>query len=705
VNDIRLTDVIDATGVASALDMRFAAADVAELTVGYNLVNDQFRQLEGNPSYITDQALRIGALFNLDRFLPESFGISMPLQMSYAKTDADPFYLADTDLRADALRDLREPGSSVTGFDVALRRTRRGTSFLERAVLDPLVVRASRATGTNVTSLSEAKTTNRQVHGDYGSTPRARTIRSVPDFVASFVNTLPGFIRNSEFGRALQTSRLRWNPARLRLTSTLTNNRTDRTVFRVPVERPGDSLLPQLPSIMHLWRNAAELDLRPFSTFGIRAGIQSTRDLQDYGDDTPLGRFLREQSSDLLGMDIGFERTRRITTGLDITPVINAWLRPRFIFTSSFLFSRDPNAPGPEPDSALVLFRTPQSTSNSRVRELGATIDLANLFAGLFGDSSAVTRAMGGLFPADVSLTRELRSNFNDIAFEPDLRYELALGSLNDFRVQNGVLAVSTGEVGGLAISAGTRLPLGAQVRINYRTSRNTLWLRRAEGQERNEQESLEWPSLTASWVYTPTTGFRRLVSSVNAQVQYRTVVRTTYQPLFDPVADAGIDPPVDVQRPRMTEDYTQAVTPSLTIIWPAGVSTSGRFSSARNQRFTSGNTTNTDQVDWNASLGFGFRPPVRLARTRNEMRTTVSFTSSKRAVCLVSSGDTECRVVSDSRRQLFDVRLDTGLSDTLRGGATFSYVLNELRQSSTRTSQIVFTIYLDYTFFAGEIR
>ncbi len=705
VNDIRLTDVIDNMGVAAALDMRFAAADVAEFTVGYNLVNDQFRQLEGNPSYITNQALRLGALFNLDRFLPQSFGISMPFQMSYAKTDADPFFLADTDLHADALRDLRQPGSSVTGFDVAVRRTRRGTSFLERAVLDPLVVRASRATGTDVTSLSEAKTTNQQVHGAYASAPRARTIRSVPAFIANFVNTLPGFIRNSEFGRSLQTSRLRWNPARLRLTSTLTNNRTDRTVFRVAVERSSDSLLPQLPSIRHLWRNSAELDLRPFSTFGLRAGIQSTRDLQDYGDDTPLGRFLQKQSGEFLGKDIGFERTRRITTGLDITPVISAWLRPRFIFTSSSLFNRDPNAPGPEPDLALGLFRTPQSTANSRVRELGATVDLARLFTGLFGDSSTAAEAMRGLLPADVSYTRELRSNFNDIAFEPDLRYELALGSLGEFRVQNGVLAASTGEVTGLAISAGTRLPLGAQVRINYRTGRNTLWLRRAEGQERNEQESLEWPSLTASWVYTPTTGIRRVVSSVNAQVQYRTVVRTTYQPLFDPVADLGIDPPVDVQRPKLTEDYTQALTPSLTIIWPAGVSTSGRFSSAKNRRLTSGNTTNTDQVDWNASLGFGFRPPASLMRTRNEMRTTVSFTSSKRAVCLVSSGDTECRIVSDSRRQLFDVRLDMGLSETLRGGATFSYVLNELRQASAKTSQIVFSIYVDYRFFAGEIR
>jgi hypothetical protein len=86
-------------------------------------------------------------------------------------------------------------------------------------------------------------------------------------------------------------------------------------------------------------------------------------------------------------------------------------------------------------------------------------------------------------------------------------------------------------------------------------------------------------------------------------------------------------------------------------------------------------------------------------------MRTTASFTSSKRAVCLIASGENECRTVSDSRRQVVDVRLDMGLTEMLRGGATFSYVLNELRQTSAKTSQVVFTIYLDYTFFAGEIR
>ncbi|MEJ2236733.1 MAG: cell surface protein SprA [Gemmatimonadales bacterium] len=700
VDDIRLTDVIGDVGVASALDVRFAAADVAEFRVGYNRVNDQFRQLEQDPSYVTDQAVRLGVGVNLDKFLPERWGLSVPLQVQYTGTDADPFYVADTDVRADGLRNLRKPGSSLTNLDVALRRVRRGDSFVERAVIDPLTLRVRQTTGSSSTSLSEAKTRTRQFNADYHSLPRAKTIRAVPSFIVSFVNWLPGFIRDSEFGKAIRSSRLRWNPQRLRFSTTLIDNKLDRKVFRAPVELPTDTVINQLRGISHLWRNTAELDLRPFSSFGIRAAYSTTRDLQNYGDSTAMGRYLKGESTDVLGWDVGFERTRRITTGIDLNPVLSSWLRPRFVFTSSFVFNRDPHAPG-SADSVVGSFRTPQSASNSRVREFGATVDMARLFGGVFGDSSIVAGLMRGLLPTDLSYVRELRSNFNDISFEPRVKYELGLGGLQDFRVQNGVASTSAGEVKGLTVSAGTRLPLGAQVRINYREGENATWYKRAQGQERNQQKSREWPSLLASWVYTPGAALRRVFSSVSAQVQYRIVERATFQPLLDAAAGGG----GVVNGPKLTEDYTSALTPSLTIMWPAGIVTSGSYSSAKNRRLTSGNTTKTDQSDWSGSLGLRFRPPAALSRTRNEIRTTISYTSSTRAQCLLSAGTGECRTVSDSRRQVLDVRLDTGLSQTLQGGATFSYVLSDLRHLSQRLSQAVFTIYVDYRFFAGEIR
>ena len=60
---------------------------------------------------------------------------------------------------------------------------------------------------------------------------------------------------------------------------------------------------------------------------------------------------------------------------------------------------------------------------------------------------------------------------------------------------------------------------------------------------------------------------------------------------------------------------------------------------------------------------------------------------------------------MSDSRRQQIDMQMDTGLSDTLRGGAIFSYVLTDLRHTSDRLSQYTFRVFLDLRLFAGEIR
>jgi hypothetical protein len=310
-----------------------------------------------------------------------------------------------------------------------------------------------------------------------------------------------------------------------------------------------------------------------------------------------------------------------------------------------------------------------------------------------------------GFLPADFSYVRELRSNFNDIAFTPDLRYQLALGGLDEFRSQDGSLATSTGEITGFTITAGARLPLGTQVRVAYRRGNNRVWLARSGGQERNEQKSLEWPSLVASWVYTPGDRLRNVISSISAQFEYRTVERATFQPILDPILQSGSEAGIEIQGPKWTEDYTQALAPRLTIIWPAGVSTSGSYASTKNRLLTSGNTRNTDQIDWNGSLGFAFRPPLDVFRSGSEIRTTVSFTDSQRAVCLVTTGSSECRTVSDSHRRVFDIRMDTGLSETLRGGATFSYVLNELRHTSEELSQMVFSIYIDFRFFAGEIR
>ena len=702
VDDIRLAEMVDDAGVAAALDVRLSAADLAEITFDMSRVDDNFRQLGEQPRYVTDEVRNLSSIFRLDKLMPETWGYNIPLTVHHTGTSSEPFYIQQSDVLADALPDLRRPGSSITTVEMSLRRVRTGSTPIERLLLDPLSIRARRTAGKDVTSLSDSRTSNKQVYADYATAPRPRTIKAVPQFLINFVDLLPGFISNSEFANSLRSARLRWNPQRFRVTSTLTDNLTERSAFRVPVRLRRDSLIKPARRVMHVWRTTAELDLRPFSTFGIRGAYESVRDLHDYGDSTTVGRLLENQRRSLLGMDVGFERTRRISTGLDIAPTISSWLRPRFIWLTSFDFQRDPTAKEPvrsEPDSTGA-FLVPETAANSRFREFGTTVDLARLFEGLAGDSSGIAALARGILPADISLERERASNFNEITFTPDLSYQLALGDLDEFRLQDGRLAASTEESMTLTATGGSRLPLGGQLRVNYRKGRNTIWFERAEGQQKNQQTTEEWPSLTMSWVYTPNTAIKALISSVSAQMRYSVEHRRSLRPLFDPLNGDEL-----AGESILTEDNRTTLAPNITLVWPWGVTTSASYSLAASDRVTSGNTIKTDREEWRGTITFGFRPPTSLIRLRSQIRTNVSVNSSRRSVCLVRAGSDECRSVSDSRRHQLSVRMDTGLSEMLRGGANFNYVLNDLRHTSDRLSQIVFSIFLDLRLFAGEIR
>jgi hypothetical protein len=639
-------------------------------------------------------------VFRVDKLMPEGWGLSAPLSIQYIRTSNDPFYVTRTDVLAETLPGLRSPGGSATSIEFSLRRVRRGENFVTRALVDPFAVRLRRVTAEDVTSLSSAKTTSQQVHVEYNNVPGAQTISGAPGFLVSLVDRLPAFIRDSEFGKALRSSRLRWNPAQLRFTSTLTDNVSNRFAFRVPVQLPEDSLLRPLRSIVHTWRNDASIDFRPFSTLTLRLSYTTTRDLQDYGDSTSVGRLLDRERRSLLGTAVGFERSRVLSTFLSVAPVVSRWLRPRFAFTSTFSFVRDPNSRQPvraEGDSAGA-FLVPRTLANARRREIGSTVDLAELARGITGDSSIISILIRGLLPTDFSYNLERRSSFDRASFAPSFAYHLGLGGLDDFRRQEAAPSTGTAEFKSVAATGGTRLPVGAQVRLNYRNTRNTIWSRRGVRQTEVVQRSKEWPSFTVSWVYNPQWALRALIRGISAQTQYRVVRASSRQPI-------GSGATADAAQDVVTESNSRFLTPSVTVNWLGGVSTAAQYSVTESEAITSGNVTESDRVVWGGSASFGIRLPRSLVELRSPVQTTISFNASKLAVCLQRPDGPECTTVSDSRRRQFDVRIDTGFTQTLRGGASFSYVVTDQRHLSSRLSQVVFTIFADVNLFAGQLR
>ena len=670
--------------------------------------DDRFRQLGENPSYQTDAAASYASTVHLEKLLPEAWGVNIPVTVQHSRSTADPFYVRGGDVRADALQGLRRPQSSVTTYEIAFRRARRGQTLLEHLLLDPLVVTARRQSADAQSELNRATTTNRQVRVAYANLAGPRTIRALPGFLVKLVDGLPRFLRDSDWGRAIRTARLRWNPYQLRLGTTLINDVTDRLAFRMPISLVSDTAIAPLKSVVHTLRHDAALDLRPFSSLLARVDYQVTRDLQDYGDSSAVTRLLQQERRGFLGTDLGFERSRILGTVLNAQPVLSSWLSPRIVLASTFSLTRDPGARVPVRaggDSAAAL-RVPLSLANSRRRELGSTVDLGRLARNLFGDHTALGRLFHGLLPADVSYVLERRSGFDRAPFDATFRYQLGLGGLDDFRVQGGVPATATTQLRMVNASGGLQSSLGLRLRLNYADLETQSWARRADVQSEITQRSTEWPSGTVSWLYTPRWGLRKVLSGIATQTQYRHVVTSSVQPSF-----AGAGPiggalgAISTGPPVLTENRSTTVAPSLTLTWVGGIVTSGQYSRATGDALTSGNVTRSDRTDWAGNINFSFRAPRSLVRLPSALRSAIALASSDILVCLVRAGSEECVPVSDSRRRRVDLRLDTGFSPEVTGGASFGYVLTDQRHTSTRFSQMIFTIFVEINFRAGQIR
>lgn len=695
VDDIRLDDVVDDMGVAGALDLRLQGADVFDFSLGYQSRDARFQQLTDDPSYTTDGALRMGGTFRVDKLLGSGF--SIPFGVQYTRTASDPLYLNRSDVLADAVDGLRRSRSTSTTFSLGYRKTSRSRALFPRVLVDPFSFQGSIFRASTTTQLSDQETTNRQARVDYNLVPAPVTVKGAPGFLVAVVDAMPAFIRRSEFARALRTARLRVNPAQLRGSVNLVDNRTSRFAYRVPVTLGSDSALRPLEGLVKTLRADGGIDLRPFNSLSLRANITSNRDLQDYGDTTPVGRLLQRERREFLGMDVGFERQRTLSTGFNVTPVVTSWLRPRFIVSTSFTLNRNPNqrVPVRELGDTAGAFRPPETIGNSRRTEVGATFSLARLVGGALGDSTVFARIFRGVQPIDLSYSRDLRSTFDRVAFDPSLHYQLAFGWSGSFRSRNGILASSAADATTIAAGGAIQLPLGLTLRLNFRDQETFAWSLRANQNEQAEviTRFREWPSGSVAWTLSPRGGIRRVLSIINASARY---IESTSE---------NVQPGLAGGEGSVAETRSKALAPSVTLTWRGGIVTTLQYSTATSDGITSGNTSRRDQEDWNASLNFSFRMPRSLLRLRNEIRTTLTYSTSTVAVCLVQAGADECLPISETYRSTIDARLDTGFSSQVRGGANFSYVITAQRHLSREFSQMVFSVFAEIFFVSGQLR
>lgn len=689
VDDIRLGNPVSELGTALSLDARLVASDVGNLSVAYVQQNGQFRQINEDPSYRGTGTLQLNTGWQLDRFLPTSLGLSMPLNISYNRAGVNPDLLTGTDLRADALAGVRRPSSSTQNYNLTIRRSRKGSDFLTRALADPLSLRASLVRGRVGTEFTSASSDARALSANYNLQMQRRGV-DLP--LGGLLGGLPRWLRESEAGKGLRTAKLSLVPSIVRLSSGLSRTQADYFSFGAPIVRPVDSLVRPTLSLTHLWQNSSGLTWQPLGMLSMSADLGSTRDLRVYPDSSSLGRLAYAERKFLLGVPVGVERDRNLTTSLALTPALSSWLRPRFTTASGFVLSRTLDTRSPvrefEDSGSFIL---PQTLNNRRTRELGLSLDLGRGFRQLFGDSSGAGKLLGRIRPVDLSSQLSRTSTYNLAAFDPGLKYQLGLGGRESFLFQEGASAITASETRTATLASGADLPFGFSTTLTYSLTRTEQFRRVGDAFAEAVLRQREWPAGSVRWSRVFTAGpFATLSASVAIRRR-----EGTSQQLNRAGGGRGVT----------SATLSSSLNPDLQVTLRNGINLSAALSNRSQRTENNGNATVLDQDDLTGSFGYAFRLPASISRTRKLVRSSLTLFSSTSQTCLLTVQEEDCSIISDLRRREIRGGLDTDLMQILTGGLQFGYSINDVRHLDGRTSQIFLLLSFQLSLFAGDYR
>lgn len=675
IDDIRLASPITDVGRAAAVSARLQASDIGDLAVSYVYQDGQFRQISVAPTYRTTGTLQANSNVRLDRFLPASLGIAMPLSIGYSASRTDPELIAGSDLRTADLAALRRLRSHNSSFSFNARRVVRTGTFLTRALINPVTFSANFSSADATTELSDANSSLWNYSLGW-SVAGARQSRSLG--LTGLVRGLPRWLRESESGRAIARANVALLPTSLHFNSTLSRTQGDYTSFLVPIHRAADTLLRPVTSLQHLWRNTAGTSWQPLQMLTVNADWASTRDLRQYPDSTTLGRLVGASRQQMLGVDVGVERDRSVTSGLSLNPRPISWLRPRLLSTSSFLLSRSLTTRNPVRTEGDTLgeYILPQTLNNARVTEIGATIEPALLLRRIFGDSSRIGKVFERLRQLDVTRRRTRQSTFDLSAFDPSLGYQLGTGGFDAFLRQGSDIAIGASQTWETSVSAGFDLPgLGLTMTSTYQENHSDRY-QRAIGDAFlvTETRSRDWPNGSVTWSRVLRNGPLALITISSSLRQREGSSRT---PLLDGLSAA------------VSATKTQSLGPDLQLTFRNGLALAAHAALDRSESQDNGNLRRGTSDIITGDAYWSVRLPRALSRLRKPLRTRLSATVRRSGDCLLRAEGEDCETVSDIRGRDLRGSFETDVFGRVTGGLVFGWVVNDLRYLDRKTSTI----------------
>ena len=432
IDDVRLSDVVADVGFAGELGLYGNAGDLADFRVNLIRRDPNFRQLGETPSFLTSSGISAGTTFHLERMLPRSLGLIMPLSVNYGRTDVQQLFINQTDVRADGIRDLRNPNDSRTDFALGIRRATPITGSWFAPLINGLALSAVWGHGNGQTTYQDARTNNYSLTAALNIDGVGTQVDSVPPHLPGFIDKmlggLPQFMRESQAVRGLRAQELRWRPSHFQIVSGVAQNNSATMSYLKPVVLATDTAFA-VHTRLHFWQNSSTLEFRPLSALLASFAAHQTLDLRDYGnfntaaDSTNRAAAARAEQVTVFGQNLGLERERSFVSTFDFRPGISAWLLPGFRYSSNFSLFKDPNAPSLLKAGAdSSQYRLPNRMGSLQTVESSVLLDIGRLITAHSADSSMRVRFGRALLPVTAAWSRTLSSNYDNTVLTPGTR-------------------------------------------------------------------------------------------------------------------------------------------------------------------------------------------------------------------------------------------------------------------------------------------
>jgi hypothetical protein len=538
LNDLRLGAGARELGLAGRIGVDLVAGGFLSLNAVYAGRGGPFRQLNDMATYETRDDLTVNATAEMGRFAPQGWALSMPVTVSYLRTGLDPTFLQGTDIRADRLPGLRESGSSRRRVGISLRRTVPSENRLLGAVVDGATLRLSHLSASDGTVTSSSQLDAVEAGLDVDRSVANVDIGLVPGFVQDVLRWIsPRRVEESPFFARLTGARLRLTPERIGFTTSYLSQESRVWRYDRVLETPTDLDVVPFESPRRSLESGARISFRPLESVTARLGVSTGRDLLDPARATPLAlqqKAMRDARADLVGVPMGWERDRIVTSDAAFRPVIADWIRPSMSWTSRFGQRRDPAhlavfESGGESDAQLQrTFHTDSRWTRGLVFDPAGALRAAT-GAGAAGGGGPLPEGDGpvadgagrsaiadGLLalltplrPLELTWTEGVGSRFEREVAVPGLDYQLGLGRIDGVRFVGADTAAMAHRHDAFRARSGLRLGPGLELGLAFSDIDNRAHDRHVG---RRDQTERSWPDVQVSWREVPVPGLLQRV-------------------------------------------------------------------------------------------------------------------------------------------------------------------------------------------------